>query len=95
MITAGWYEGNKAPLLLLNMTYSMVLYMQFVQTNLAEQINHRIVDAVGGYLKMEDVVNGTLFLTFLSSVCVCCQLFNLLAIIVCHRLYRYAQDFDE
>uniref|UniRef100_A0A453KZE7 Enoyl reductase (ER) domain-containing protein n=1 Tax=Aegilops tauschii subsp. strangulata TaxID=200361 RepID=A0A453KZE7_AEGTS len=32
--------------------------MQFVQTNMAEQINQKIVHATGGFLKMEEVVNG-------------------------------------
>ncbi|OEL34701.1 Zinc-binding alcohol dehydrogenase domain-containing protein 2, partial [Dichanthelium oligosanthes] len=30
----------------------------FVQTNMAEQMNRKIIDSTGGYLKMEDVVNG-------------------------------------
>ncbi|GJN33785.1 hypothetical protein PR202_gb22408 [Eleusine coracana subsp. coracana] len=30
----------------------------FVQTNLAEQLHKKIIDSTGGYLKMEDVVNG-------------------------------------
>jgi hypothetical protein len=36
--------------------------MQFVQTNMAEQMSRKIIDSTGGYLKMEDVVNGTSFL---------------------------------
>uniref|UniRef100_A0A0D9XEI8 Enoyl reductase (ER) domain-containing protein n=1 Tax=Leersia perrieri TaxID=77586 RepID=A0A0D9XEI8_9ORYZ len=36
-----------------------VLCPEFVQTNMAEQLNRRIVDATGGYIKMEDIVNGT------------------------------------
>jgi hypothetical protein len=35
-----------------------VLCPEFVQTNLAEQMSRRIVDSTGGYLKMEDIVNG-------------------------------------
>ncbi|KAL6656141.1 hypothetical protein ACP70R_006967 [Stipagrostis hirtigluma subsp. patula] len=35
-----------------------VLCPEFVQTNLAEQMSRKIVDASGGYMKMEDVVNG-------------------------------------
>ena len=37
--------------------------MQFVQTNMGEQVNRVLVDALGGFLKMEDVINGTVFLT--------------------------------
>ena len=40
--------------------------MQFVQTNMGEQVNRVLVDALGGFLKVEDVVNGKLFLTQLS-----------------------------
>ena len=32
--------------------------MQFVQTNMGEQINRKIVDATGGFLKMEEIING-------------------------------------
>ncbi|KAM3257952.1 hypothetical protein ACQJBY_049961 [Aegilops geniculata] len=35
-----------------------VLCPEFVQTNMAEQINQKIVHATGGFLKMEEVVNG-------------------------------------
>ncbi|KAK3133531.1 hypothetical protein QOZ80_6AG0537670 [Eleusine coracana subsp. coracana] len=35
-----------------------VLCPEFVQTNLAEQLHKKIIDSTGGYLKMEDVVNG-------------------------------------
>ena len=45
---------------------SDVLIMQFVQTNMGEQMGRRIVDSTGGYLKMEDIVNGTSFHTLLS-----------------------------
>ncbi|WVZ65206.1 hypothetical protein U9M48_014612 [Paspalum notatum var. saurae] len=38
-----------------------VLCPEFVQTNLAEQMGHKIINATGGYLKMEDVVNVTMF----------------------------------
>lgn len=38
--------------------------MQFVQTNMAEQINQKIVQATGGFLKMDDIINGILHLTF-------------------------------
>jgi len=44
----------------------MFWFMQFVQTNMGEQMSRRIVDATGGYLKMEDIVNGTSFHTLLS-----------------------------
>jgi hypothetical protein len=40
--------------------------MQFVQTNMAEQLNRKIIDSTGGYMKMEDIVNGTSFYTMLS-----------------------------
>jgi len=43
-----------------------VLCPEFVQTNMGEQMSRRIVDATGGYLKMEDIVNGTSFHTLLS-----------------------------
>ena len=36
--------------------------MQFVQTNMGEQVNRVLVDALGGFLKVEDVVNGKLFI---------------------------------
>jgi hypothetical protein len=36
--------------------------MQFVQTNMAEQMSRKVIDSSGGYLEMEDVVNGTPFL---------------------------------
>ncbi|XP_006661314.2 probable quinone oxidoreductase [Oryza brachyantha] len=36
-----------------------VLCPEFVQTNMAEQLNRRIVDATGGYITMEDIVNAT------------------------------------
>jgi hypothetical protein len=45
---------------------SDVLNMQFVQTNMAEQLNRKIIDSTGGYMKMEDIVNGTSFYTMLS-----------------------------
>lgn len=35
-----------------------VICPEFVQTNMGEQVNHLLVDALGGFLKMEDVVNG-------------------------------------
>ncbi|KAG2635465.1 hypothetical protein PVAP13_2NG356603 [Panicum virgatum] len=35
-----------------------VLCPEFVQTNMGEQMGRRIVDSTGGYLKMEDIVNG-------------------------------------
>ncbi|GJM98604.1 hypothetical protein PR202_ga15631 [Eleusine coracana subsp. coracana] len=35
-----------------------VLCPEFVQTNLAEQLHKKIIDSTGGYMKMEDVVNG-------------------------------------
>ncbi|ONM55489.1 ARP protein (REF) [Zea mays] len=31
----------------------------FVQTNMAEQMSRKVIDSSGGYLEMEDVVNGT------------------------------------
>jgi hypothetical protein len=31
---------------------------------MAEQINRKIVDATGGFMKMEEVINGTLSLIF-------------------------------
>ncbi|KAL6846276.1 hypothetical protein ACP4OV_023724 [Aristida adscensionis] len=34
-----------------------VLCPEFVQTNMGEQVNHVLVDALGGFLKLEDVVN--------------------------------------
>ena len=37
--------------------------MQFVETNMGGQVNRVLVDALGGFLKMEDVVTGTLFIT--------------------------------
>jgi len=43
--------------------------MQFVQTNMGEQMSRRIVDATGGYLKMEDIVNGTSFHTLFGIKC--------------------------
>ncbi|EEC84707.1 hypothetical protein OsI_31662 [Oryza sativa Indica Group] len=36
-----------------------VLCPEFVQTNMAEQLSRRIIDVTGGYIKMEDIVNGT------------------------------------
>jgi hypothetical protein len=39
--------------------------VQFVQTNLAQQMHPKIIDSTGGYLKMEDVVNGISLLTLL------------------------------
>uniref|UniRef100_A0A0A8YSV9 Enoyl reductase (ER) domain-containing protein n=1 Tax=Arundo donax TaxID=35708 RepID=A0A0A8YSV9_ARUDO len=36
-----------------------VLCPEFVQTNMGEQVNRILVDALGGFLKVEDVVNGT------------------------------------
>lgn len=35
-----------------------VLCPEFVQTNMAEQINRKIVDATGGFMKMEEIING-------------------------------------
>ncbi|KAL6656142.1 hypothetical protein ACP70R_006968 [Stipagrostis hirtigluma subsp. patula] len=35
-----------------------VLCPEFVQTNMGEQVNPVLVDALGGFLKVEDVVNG-------------------------------------
>jgi len=35
-----------------------VLCPEFVQTNMAEQINQKIVQSTGGFLKMEEVING-------------------------------------
>ncbi|XP_066399552.1 uncharacterized protein [Miscanthus floridulus] len=35
-----------------------VLCPEFVQTNMGEQVNRVLVDALGGFLKVEDVVNG-------------------------------------
>ncbi|CAM0951698.1 unnamed protein product [Alopecurus aequalis] len=35
-----------------------VLCPEFVQTNMGEQINRKIVDSTGGFLKMEEVING-------------------------------------
>ncbi|TVU00586.1 hypothetical protein EJB05_53975, partial [Eragrostis curvula] len=35
-----------------------VLCPEFVQTNMGEQVNRILVDALGGFLKVEDVVNG-------------------------------------
>jgi NADPH:quinone reductase-like Zn-dependent oxidoreductase len=35
-----------------------VLCPEFVQTNMAEQINRKIVDATGGFLKMEEIIDG-------------------------------------
>jgi hypothetical protein len=39
--------------------------VQFVQTNLAEQMHTKIIDSSGGYLKMEEIVNGTSLLSLL------------------------------
>ncbi|ONM55476.1 ARP protein (REF) [Zea mays] len=36
-----------------------VLCPEFVQTNMAEQMSRKVIDSSGGYLEMEDVVNGT------------------------------------
>jgi len=47
----------------------MFWFMQFVQTNMGEQMSRRIVDATGGYLKMEDIVNGTSFHTLFGIKC--------------------------
>jgi hypothetical protein len=46
------------------MIYFMVCYVQFVQTNMAEQLSRRIIDVTGGYIKMEDIVNGMFLLPF-------------------------------
>jgi len=46
-----------------------VLCPEFVQTNMGEQMSRRIVDATGGYLKMEDIVNGTSFHTLFGIKC--------------------------
>ncbi|KAI4990103.1 hypothetical protein ZWY2020_038466 [Hordeum vulgare] len=35
-----------------------VLCPEFVQTNMAEQINQKIVQATGGFLEMDDIING-------------------------------------
>nr|BAK05909.1 predicted protein [Hordeum vulgare subsp. vulgare] len=35
-----------------------VICPEFVQTNMGEQVNRVLVDALGGFLKMEDVING-------------------------------------
>jgi len=35
-----------------------VLCPEFVQTNMGVQINRKIVDATGGFLKMEEIING-------------------------------------
>jgi hypothetical protein len=40
--------------------------MQYVQTNMGEQMIPKIIDSVGGFLKTEDVVNGTSIGTLLS-----------------------------
>jgi NAD(P)-dependent dehydrogenase (short-subunit alcohol dehydrogenase family) len=35
-----------------------VLCPEFVQTNMAEQINQKIVEATGGFLKMQEIIDG-------------------------------------
>ncbi|KAL5201731.1 hypothetical protein ABZP36_036085 [Zizania latifolia] len=62
------YSGTKAGVVMFTRSLAPLkrqgvrvnaLCPEFVQTNMAEQLNHRIIDATGGYLKMEDIVNGT------------------------------------
>ena len=72
----------------------MFWFMQFVQTNMGEQMSRRIVDATGGYLKMEDIVNGTSFHTLFGIKCYTTCSFFLLWF-MCHDYYASLQGSDE
>lgn len=92
---AGCCEGNDAPWSLSNMIYFMVCYVQFVQTNMAEQLSRRIIDVTGGYIKMEDIVNGMFLLPFWAvgtSVCVF-STFNLVTIICVSQFIQACSTF--
>jgi hypothetical protein len=56
-------DKNDIASVLLILTNIWDCCMQFVETNMGGQVSRVLIDALGGFLKMEDVVTGTLFLT--------------------------------